>query len=518
VHGLELWRDRWRSAGVQVIPLKAHSKEPVFNTALRGWSKVPPDEQWRECGGPDFRGNIAAVLGQGIGVLDADNEQAVISIAAFFDGIGMADIPTVRTVSDGRHYWIRVLDAPESVSFRHLASDVGDGELRVSRCYVAVPCSAIGDKRYKFISGSPESITRQRAIKWQDLRALITSDAYEIFEFERPPVRCLRRALPAKAERLLTLLFVAPQSVQVTKDYKSRSEAEAAVVAMAILSGWTFEEIVNLFEHQQPGKYESERAWRKKYLAHTYKRVLSDICSVPERLQLAELYHEADEMLWPGRTGLLNKAVYKAILAIAWQWQTFTVSASIRDIAEHATGSKQGVNNAIKRLCELGLIRKLSPGTSHKAALYQVNFSRKVDISHVYGYKAERLTCQSTPARDPESDADMLTWQECELWSQTALGRSAGLVYACLSVDVGVRVSVLAERTDRAWGTVKLALEKLERYKLAEREGKLWRRGPADVLEVAAEFEAKQRAKSRRYAHEHERQVWEETIKRLTHG
>lgn len=514
------------AAGVQVIPLRGNSKLPLFDAAGSSWCDIAPDEQWQRAG-QGFRGNIGAVLGNGVAVLDADNQQAIESISAFFDGLGI-NAPQVSTISGGKHYWLRLADAPADFAWCKLAREVGEGELRVSRCYVAAPCSAIGDKRYRFTSGSPESIAATRALRWQDLLELV-QPSKPALEFESAPVRLIRRDMPARAELLLSELYNAPQGEPIDK-YASRSEAEAAVVAMLILSGWQFSEIAEAFDAAQPGHYSDAGKQARRYLWQTYKSVLSDVCSSPERIELAEHYHQAGSWAWPGRSGALNRAAYLALLAVAWQFSTFEPRASERDLAEHAAATRQGINHAIERLRMLGLVEVMRLGDARRGKQFRLRGGwRIVAISHIInrvgcseaGKQAQIDTCVApSPQVAARADntgngvalspvADVLSWADAEVWGAGGLGRSAGVVYSLLSCSP-LTISHLAKLSGKARSTVRAALERLARYHLAERFGDGWCRGEADVAQVAEEHRAEQLAIRRRARHERERQAWHE--------
>jgi hypothetical protein len=510
VNGLEQWRKRWQAAGVQVIPLKHSSKEPMF-----AWQTVTPAEQWQRLGS-GFRGNIGAVLGNGFAVIDCDNTQALSSVSAFCDGNGLK-LPQVQTVSGGAHYWLTVSDAPADFSYQLLAPEVGAGELRVSRCYVAAPCSSIGDKRYKFVYGSPESLAGLRAVRWQTLLALVSKPAPER-EFERLPVRLVRRDMPARASDLLLLLRDAPESIPVDR-YQSRSEAEAAVVAVLILAGWTKPEIRKAFEDARAAHYLSAGNSRGRYFETTYRNVLNDICNTPERVELAAMYQAAEGLSWGGACGALNMATYRALCAVAWQFATFEPEASERVLAEHAAATQRGISNALKRLERLALVDVIGSARSpYHATKYRLD-SRNVLNSHsinaLEGGAQEQTEqvqsdkAQATITARKERVCDALSWQGAEVFGVAALGRSAELVLRWLS-DTPQTINGLAKLTGKNWHTVKQALERLAKNELAKETGSGWQRGHALLGLVATDFEARERALRRRSQHEREREAWRE--------
>ena len=492
MHGLSLWRVRWMAAGLPVIPITANAKTPLFE-----WGSVPSSEQWQRAGGDEFRGNIAAVLGNGIAVLDADNSQAAEHISAHLAGLGISS-PVVQTVSGGAHYWLRLADAPADVSYKLLSPEVGAGELRVSNCYVLVPCSAIGDKRYQFVHGSPESIATQRAVRWQDLLTLLPGTERTGERLDALPVRLIKRAMPGRAARLFEMLRDAPRSEPVDGTrYATRSEAEAAIVAILALSGWQLDDIFSVFEAEQPAHFVDAKHSRR-YLELTYQNVLGDIAATPERAQLAELYGQAERWQWHGRGGLLDLAVYRAMIAAAYQFAQFTVSVSVRDIAEHASASLAGVHSAQERLSAAGLVRKMQAGDTLRASLWHIDAdvaSRYTNISHSINKQKEDKKSGST-----ERDA-------AEVWGAACLGRSSGAVYAVLS-DTGMSIAALAKLTGKAHATARSALKTLERYHLAALREGLWYRGEAQVSAIIHDLNTESLAERRHERHEREREAW----------
>jgi DNA-binding MarR family transcriptional regulator len=262
--------------------------------------------------------------------------------------------------------------------------------------------------------------------------------------------------------------------------------------------------------------------------------VLNDICNTPERIELAELYHEAGSWAWPGRSGALNRAAYQALISVAWQFATYEPRASERDLAEHAAATRQGINSAIERLHELGLLDVVRLSDTRRGKLYRLLNPQFVAISHRFKAKAHTQAACSladgmstglaehwqSASGDVESEqaalcsaayrwADEFTWDMAELWGAGALGRSAGLVYRYLS-DAPASITQLATLTGKAWATVRAALERLAEHHLAERSGSLWVRGGADVVQVAEHFRAEMLAIRRRERHERERQAWHE--------
>lgn len=484
------------AAGVPIIPIRQDSKQPVC-----AWQHLAYAEQWQQAGGKLFTGNIAGVLGGGIAVLDGDNAQAAQNLNKYLDGLGIR-APEVHT-PHGAHFWLRIDNTPQDVSYRLLSPEIGAGELRVQNCYVLVPSSRIGSSSYRFVYGSPEMIGSMRSVRWQDLLALLPEQAHSSAQrLECLPVRLLRREMPARAAQLFELLRGAPQSEPVDGvKYQSRSEAEAAILACLILAGWDYSEIAQTFEIEQPAHFVDAKKQADRYLQLTWRSVLGELASNQERLVLADWWQQAEQRTWQGAGGALDLAVYQALCAIAWQHSSYTVNASQRDLAEHAAACRYGVASALQRLEAAGLVRRLAAGAGVIGSLWQVQNPQKTAISHsIKGHLEQN--------KKEQQQAGM-----AQLFARGGLGRSARLVLAALTPHAQ-SITQLAERTGKAWGTVRAALSVLERYELACVDGRLWRSAeqPAQFEQIVKELSCDAIEERRHERHKRERLAWRERL------
>lgn len=519
MNGLWRWKERYDRAMLPTIPVARGTKQPI----LAAWQRIPPGEQWSQVGRDKFRGNLAILLGGGTVVIDCDAPQTVEAVSGKLEALGLRT-PYVHTPGGGRHYYLQVNDVPDGFNWTPL--NIGPGELRARNATIMVPCSTYDTRRYQWAYGfKPEDVPTQRPVKWRDLSWLIKSQDALTEPLQEPPVRLLWRTAPAYVEWLLRVLRTAPKSQPIGKyrqgeligKYASRSEAEAAVVAILILSGWPLAEIREQFDDARPGHYaEYEKpSYRRRYLETTYRNVLNELAQTPERQQIASWYRLAEVGDWPGRGGTLERATYLAIAATGWQFSTDTPAAAQRDIAQHAAAGRRGVHNAIGRLIQNGLIRKVhNRRAANHATSYQIqaympqpftgeNSAPYTGLSVTYG------------ARITHSNLG-------ELWKRDALGRSAGAVYAHLTTEAPLTVNELARRTGKTRKTVRRALHRLAEYELAAPQGTArngngaagWLLGRADVGDVADEFDCDVDAERRRWRHELEREAFQEALMR----
>lgn len=499
--GLTRWKDRWTAAGIPTIPLQPYRKAPM----CAAWQARASADQWEAVGRGAFRGNIGVCTGQGLAVLDADSERTVEAVERHLAAMGLKP-PTVQTASGtGRHYYLMIRNAPDG-NFTLLSNEVGPGEMRWGAgAYVVAPCSMVGDERYRFVSGAPEQIREQKPVPWTDLAWAVADQSPDALKFDRVPVQLAHCDIPRKAEVLLTILGQAEPG-QELGPYPTRSEAEAAVVAMLILAGWDFEEIRQEFETRKPGHF-AEHAKPVWYLRHTYQKMLNQIASTPARLELARCWRGARDAAWPGRGGALEKTSYLALVSSAWRAGAWTVRASYREIAEHAGASTSGVHGALDRLQDSGQIERVRAWqmdvSTARATTWQLSpMYNKRTVSHnkkTVGFRGEAAL-----AAGGSEAVGAVGAVGGELWSELR-SRSAGLVYDKLDGD-SQSAAALARATGKHRHTVTRALKILENHGLAKESGGGWQRGPADLAAVAEEVGAVDAARYRRYQHERERQ------------
>ena len=517
--GLSRWRGRWEGAGVPTIPLQPGRKTPVCTA----WQARSSADQWHQVGGSDFRGNVGTIMGGGNAVIDCDAPETVNAVVAGLAGMGVnpGRLPQVRTLhQDHLQFYIRVDGAPEAGAYVNLAPDVGPGELRFGPgAYLVAPCSEVDGVRYRFVNGWPELLPTLRPVSWQDLTWLIAPVAPTVgTALERPPIPLLRRPMPARAETLLRYLATATKGEPV-KTYASRSEAETAVVTMLILAGWELSEIEAEFEQRLPGHYR-DNPNPKRCIAREYTHALGVLAASPTRLQIVNVYEDAQAAAWPGRGGLLSRAVLLGLLSIGWQFDTWEPCASVRCLAEAAAASRRGVQNALTRLQAGGLVRRVGGWhagftTGELVATgdrWRLTGEPCPISSHKSHVRAFLEVADGAPPVDPvvqeldTGEGDTAAGAAlAELW--TRVGRSAGAVYGHLGMDPRT-VKDLAESTGKHRNTVHAALERLAAWDLAEHTPGGWVRGPGNLADVAAEVDAEGHARRRRVAHDLQREAF----------
>jgi hypothetical protein len=493
-HSLQAWRKRYEALGLVTIPLIGKSPlDPV------SWKVTPPAEQWLRANA-DFQGNIGIVTDGNEAVIDVDDHETAIAIDSGLKSLGCIP-PTVRS-PHGKHFHLRITDAPEDFNWSKLLPGMYRGEFRVRNSYVVAPCSQVNGVSYQWERGKPEELNSQPIVQWKDLRWLLP-EQHTVLLIEELPVRLLYRDMPKKAEGLLEELRSARKGQAIQK-YKSRSDAEAAVISMLILAGWSYDQTLRVFEDWSPGKYHDAKGRdQQRYFDRTYYRALSKIAAHPTREEIAAAWIAGQSNpFWPGGSGYLERDTYLGLLAICWQFGSWEVGASERDLAEYAAASQPGVHHALQRLANREIITK----QSHRRSLDEANrwiVSPLRDVS-------SQVMIYDTFLRGDVPDL-------AELWSPARLGRTAGTLYGLLG-EFPVSVGCLARGTGKAWGTVKAALKKLEAVDLTIKLEKGWIRGKGSLPEVAKKFEASKAGFSRRSYHERQRELFKELLAKREKG
>jgi hypothetical protein len=485
---LQDWRRRYEDLGFTTIPLVG--KLPFDRVS---WKTTPPAEQWRQAG-PYFKGNIAIVMGNGRAVIDADDFETSRTIDYGLNSRGYVP-PTVRS-PHGNHFCIQVVNVPEEFNFSKLVKGVYNGELRVRNSYVVAPCSRVDEIPYRWERGTPEAWTSQPVVEWRDLLWLLSDQPAPLL-IEELPIRLLHRDMPKKAKNLLEELRGAMKG-QAIHEYQSRSDAEAAVISMLILAGWSYDQILEAFEDWSPGKYHNIKGRdQQRYFDRTYFRALSKIAAHPTRQEIAEAWKTGQSNpSWPGARGYLERDTYLGLLAICWQFGSWQVSASERDLAEYAAASQPGVHHALESLAKRGIIKK------H-------NDKRSLDEANGWIVSPLRNVSSQVMIYDNVLRGDIPDL--AELWSPVRLGRVAGTVYGLLG-EFPVSVSSLARATRKAWGTVKAALQKLGALDLAVKFENGWVRGRGNLGEIAKKFEVTLAASRRHSYHKRQREWFAEFL------
>ncbi len=259
--------------------------------------------------------------------------------------------------------------------------------------------------------------------------------------------------------------------------------------------GWSFDEVVALFEQYQPGHYAS-RSDKEAYLRVCWQKALGWITHTPAREIIARLWAWAEARPWPGRGGGNEFLTYRALLQRAWLADTLTPDMARRDVQLEASLGWRGASSALKRLAAQGLV---IPENTREHATDARTWRLVTDVANDDGDGAQ-------PARA----IDDLPGGN-ELWA--TLGRAAGMVYVRLTAEPQTATE-LAAQTGKHRTTVWRALQTLEHYGLAIENAGGWSVGPRDIADVANELDAEAVKKQRERTIQAERETFRELLAR----
>lgn len=459
--------------------------------ALPPNSKAPP----KGIASSTWAGNVALTMGGDLGLatLDADTTASAEANASWAKAQGLR-LPAIRTASGNTNTLLRLRNAPTD---RHMALLSEGGELRFGAgVYVTAPPSTIDGGTYVWL-GYPEQVLSLPPVDFADVQVLLGTPTRTTLLLEVPPVPLIRRRyLPKHSELLLALLRDAPKGKPVL-EYATRSEGEAAVTCSAICAGWTYAEVLALFLQAKPGHFADHKHHGAYYLRRLYKAALGYLASNATRQAIAAEYAHVLAQPWPGATGLTDQAVLLALLSLAWAAGNWAPYSALRDLAELSRAQVLTVRRALQRLHDAGRIRmRVDAGDTRR--WYVVH-----EVTHILHPSALGEGVEGAPqGRDDTRDTATQ-----ELWGRAMLGRSAHAVYEHLS-SAPLAAADLAGRTGKAVRTIYNALERLERQGLAQRSAEGWKKGSADLAQVAQAWNVEDALREREQRNDAARQAW----------
>lgn len=502
---------RYKEAEFIPLPLAQLSKCPPKGSTL---STIEIDQPYEE------DSNIGLFVGSpnGLVVIDCDDDVSKECVEDKLESMGLLEQTTtvLSPKRAGLHFWLRIIDVPEGAkAFYNLADDIGCGEFRLHRnAYVVAPDSVLHSGKYRFIRGGPEKFLSQPVVKWKDFEWLLPPNVtyYEVPN-TKPltlPIRLIFRPSPKityyfkrlkyaeKGDPINKIDFTTGEFLE--EQYKSRSEVEAAIVMCLILAGWSFDEIFQIFEAEEPRNYAEEKS-KTQYLLRTYNSALSCLMMSKKRKIIADVYDYACLKPWSGRNGSYDQKVILALLSKAWQLNTYQPSISLREISEHSAINRiNTISDVLKRLNKRDYIETI-PTKQYETKQYDLKpFIFQANNRYINSQEGSMFNV---------SVIDTSIWSCAELWRRDMLGGSARLVFTHLS-EQQKTIADLVELTGKTWNTVKSALDKLEQVGLAASVGKGWIRGERCLADVCIEYETKQLALKRQQRHEKERRAFED--------
>lgn len=382
--------------------------------------------------------NIAAVCGQGSGnlaIIDCETGEAFASQLERFDRAGIADTWITETPRGG-HILTRL---PVPVKPKAFKSE--GFEVRAQGQYALLPPSIHpSGKAYRFLN-RPASIVQVPSLEVVDWLKLEPAPQHKL--------------LPRRARQIL--------EGRIYDRYDTRSEAEQAVVTTLVNAGFSFPETLALFRSYRPPKFaqmdqgdpDEATRWLRVCFDKARHWCASDS---PARRYARELQAKAEAARWPGRSGSTDRAVFLAHTNLAHRAGQPTYHASSRDLAEIAGVQRITATKATRRLRQAGLLELIE----------SANF--------VYANRF-RLPEKTKFAPLPHSCIDGVV--QCssfllpDAFRQRGLGRAA-FEALCVLEAGPLRAKEIADQTGRHVQTVRKALKKLRRFRVANKTRGRW--------------------------------------------
>lgn len=428
---IDVERMKYAELGFDTLPLIPGSKKAF----PRLWQIRSPYRLWQNA--PD-RANIA-IRGGGlakVAFIDCDELRAFQNATNWLAGLGYqpGDYPIVQTPSGAGccHIYIEFAGGLAG-DWCDLSKEIGDGEFRFGAgSYVAAPPSILNDgSGYTLLNGN---FARLPSIALNDALQIIDNQ-----ENEKPP----KRTLPRKAVAML--------NGKGLEGYRTKSEAEQALITSLINAGFAFTDVLDLFNrHPCAGKYAELKVQNARDAEYWLSRSYSEAAQwaatheSKARKTARAAIEWADSNPWPGRTGAVDRLIFLAHAEIAFKAGRLTYAAACRDLAEWAGVSRMTATNANHRLCKLGLLALDTPATVDSANIYRLEQLDKLGHS----LKAPTVRkCQGLSASH-------------DVFRFNGLGKSAGQIWQVLE-ESPATVNELTAQTGRHKKTIERALARM---------------------------------------------------------
>lgn len=328
--------------GFDTFPLRPGEKQPLVSV----WQFRSPNQLWRNA---PAEANVAIRAGGSarVAIIDGDDDQQPGTsqhIQAYLAGLGLSvgDYPLVQSGSGvGRHSYPALIgDLPGSS--RRLARTLGEGEFRFGPgAYVAAPPSRLMDGRvYTLVAGDFRQLPE---VSLRDVLPLLgRPDTDNGIGGDRAPIsRSAFALLNGKGHAR----------------YRSRSEAEQALITRLVNAGHSYESVRRLFvKYPCAGKFAElyrqspKRAdeWLKLSYDNALRWTSQNVSA--ERQAIQALLDWASERAWPGRTGAYDRQILLAHLSIAFMAGHLEYSASARTLGDLAGVPGITASRATRRL------------------------------------------------------------------------------------------------------------------------------------------------------------------------
>ncbi len=474
------------------IPLIPGSKKAFAHS----WQIRTPYRLWQNA--PN--GANIGIRGGGlakVAMIDCDDLRAFENVTNWFSGLGYhaGDYPIVQTASGaGRHIYTRFAGGLAG-DWRVLSKEIGAGEFRFGMgSYVVAPPSVIKDGgEYILISGS-----------FANLPNLDLIDALKIVGNQENQ-EASKRTIPRKAVTML--------NGKGFDAYKTKSEAEQALIAILINAGFAFTDVLDLFNrHPCAGKYAEMKVQNANSAEFWLSRSYSEAAQWAEtheskaRKTARTAIEWAEFNPWPGRTGAVDWKIFLAHANIAFKAGRTIYAAACRDLAEWAAVSHTTATRSTHRLCKSSLLVLETPATVDSASQYR--FGQALDKS-LHSLKAPSVRKCNTLSASHDA------------FRFGGLGISAGQVWHVLQ-EAPAKIDELAAQTGRHAKTIKRTLARMVNITdpftgeylpmVASNDGEMWHALQVDLDYIARIIGTAGAGEKQKQLHQKERKIHQNTL------
>lgn len=426
---------QYHQLGFSIIPLKKGTKIPVTFWKNQQMYKIPKTRI-----DADFKGNgIGVITGPVSGnllVIDCDTKEAFDKYRDIAEKHNFAKwlVETNR----GGHIWL-LYEGGKIMNYTVRQESDSVEFWAESNHYVVAPPSVNGDTGQVY--------------------------TWVVLEGEFPPVlsvRTLRELFPFLDVRIASELPHAAHEVLVegnTKKYGGdNSAAEFAAVCSLVTTGYSDDEILELFEEFSPPHFsERDEAWFRKQMiapAREEHKPLRD------RELIRKVVSWIHAQPWPGKAGSTDKKILLALTERAKLESETDARMTIREAGLLAGVWPKTAGKSINRLKEAGLLEQV-PSDGRLGNRYR--FSKKL------------CDDANNNTRLNFNGVNQVDFQEHDVWKNGALGSTGLEVYISL-LNLGAQsTKELHACTKKHPATIRNSLKKLRMAGLVQKEKRLYR-------------------------------------------
>lgn len=357
---VKTWARQYFEAGLSAVPLAEGTKKPPSGFRWTQFYEKPETKRDIESlfRGRENVGLLGGSASRNLLVLDVDSRDKwaeLDSISAF--RWLKANEPVCRT-RRGFHVYLK---APFPVAKSR--AEKWNTDIIGERSYCVAPPSEVRHEHgeamlYLFADSGFRPVVEPRADVWATIEELFSIRPYEAAESVFPV-----------SDNTGTLVFYgfgrrAMEALLKPRPRGMRSEAELAIVRRAVSLGWSFGEVLELFDRfaAQGTKYHEKKqaGEAEKWLLTEYKSALQfyqDHMLTPRlRIIGAAIDWLAHDTPFRGRARYTDALVLRAILQAERESNVRPVAQAIRTLAERVGVSVRAVFEAVGRLQEAGAV------------------------------------------------------------------------------------------------------------------------------------------------------------------